>query len=133
MTRKRSCHLICRSQLTLGLCKTHTHALAEFCESNCSLLIFFHFFFRFSLSVYFQCGFVLRVGYGHLALDTLFSTYYAHAQTQLKIIKHQLENFVNKEEHSSDLNSYIQYRDLMDESVRKRFIVIVKRYEKLLW
>lgn len=90
-------------------------------------------FFRFSLSVLLKSGPILWIGYGHISLDVLVSTYYAHAQAQLKIIKQQLEHFLGKDYNGYYFKSYFQYKDLTDESVSKCFIQIVKRYDKLIW
>lgn len=78
---------------------------------------------------------VFWVGYGHIALDLVISTYYHQAQVQLKIIKYNLKHICDSihvhDGHEDSKN--FQYKDVVDANIQNRFIHYVQRYEKVAW
>ncbi|XP_075970369.1 odorant receptor 4-like [Anticarsia gemmatalis] len=86
---------------------------------------------KFTISVLFEVVPLLWIGYGHLAFDCVMSAYYAQAEVQLKIIKHNLEHLFYANVHATAEN--FKYRDESDGDLKQRFIYYVQRFEKLAW
>ncbi|XP_075970372.1 odorant receptor 88a [Anticarsia gemmatalis] len=86
---------------------------------------------KYSISVMFEVVPLIWVGYGHIALDFVVSTYYAQAEVQMKIIKYNLEHLFDANVYTSEES--FRYRDEIDEDLKKRFVYYVQRFETLAW
>nr|QRF70990.1 odorant receptor [Semiothisa cinerearia] len=88
---------------------------------------------NYTISVLLECGPILWIGFGHISLDILVATFYAQAQTQLKMIKHQLTQLYNEEGENKLSTFNFQYKDFTDGTVFQRLVQVVNRFERLVW
>ncbi|XP_045764808.1 odorant receptor 85c-like [Maniola jurtina] len=90
----------------------------------------------FHIAVVYMSVLITLQAYGHVTMDCTIVGFYAQAKTQLQILRHKFEHFVDEfesEGKSTDHFEYIDQNENHKRALQKKFVCCLDHYELIVW
>lgn len=94
----------------------------------------YFFVFRFEIAVIYLGVVISLQAYGHVTMDCTIAAFYAYAQTQLKILRYNIEHLFDEYQVQGTYFIYFVDNDTeLRRILSKKIVSCIKHYEQIVW